>query len=622
VKVSISLDTRIFPPAEIKKIEMIENRELLNFITHYVSITYPSSVFVVTDSPEDYEFIKQNSLRAGEEKPLNSKDHTYHFDNYLDQARDKENTKVLTVGGRKLPFVNTMEREEGLREMEVLMKGTMKGRTMLIGFFSLGPIDSPLSLKAVQITDSFYVMHSEMMLYRTAYNYFASNPDIEFLKFVHSQGEVDERKTSKNIKDRRIYFDLEGNSSLSVNTQYAGNTIGLKKLAFRITINKSMKEGWLAEHMFLMGVNGPRGRVTYFTGAFPSACGKTSTCMVPSEKLVGDDLVFIKENGGIPRTINLESGVFGIIDGINEKDDSTIWNVLHGDTEVIFSNVLVKDGMPYWNDMGIPIPDSGENHSGKWRKGNRDEDGKEIPPSHKNARFTVRLSSFPGLDMEALESREGVPVGGIIFGGRDSDTWPPVCESLNWNHGIINKGASIESETTAASIGKMGVRAFNAMSIMEFLSVDLGEYLENYLNFGRKLTKKPLIFGVNYFLKENGAFLNDKIDKSVWLKWMELRVHREADAVPTPIGFLPVYEDLRKLFRSVLNKEYGKEEYDREFSIRAARLIEKNERIRRIYSEIKTTPKQVFEEIDGETSRLREAQKKFGDNISPIKFLM
>ena len=621
MKNSVLENTEVFPISELNKIELIDNKELQEFITHYVDLMKPSSVYFVTDSKEDYELIRKKSLDNGEERQLKSSNHTYHFDNYYDQARDKENTKVLTVGGEKLPFINTAERDSGISEIENLMKGIMKGRTMLVGFFSLGPKDSPLSGKAVQITDSYYVMHSEMMLYRTDYEYFVKHPGTDFLKFVHSQGEVDSRKTTKNIKSRRVFFDLEGERSLSINTQYAGNTVGLKKLAFRITISKALREGWLAEHMFLMGVNGKENRVTYLTGAFPSACGKTSTCMVPSERIVGDDLVFIRIKEGNARAINIESGVFGIIDGVNREDDRTIWEVLHSNDEVIFSNVLVNDGSPYWNGMGVAIPDNGENHSGSWKKGNKDSESKEIPASHKNARFTVKLSSFKGLDKEALESKEGVPVEGMIFGGRDSDTWPPVCEALSWDHGVVNKGASIESESTAASIGKVGVRTFNAMSIMEFLSVDLGKYLQNYIEFGSRLVKKPLIFAVNYFLKEKDTFLNDKVDKAVWLKWMEKRVHGEVEALSTPIGFVPKYEDLKPLFQSILNKNYTKEQYENQFKIRVAKLIEKDTRIREVYSGIKTTPPQVFKELDDEITRLNKAKRQYGEELSPFKLI-
>ena len=605
---------------ETKKLSEIENDHLFEFLWKYIEILNPKNIFIVTDDAKDKEFIKNKALEDKEERNLKKPKQTYHFDNYYDQARDKENTKILVPGNEKLPFINTMNREEGLKEIHEKMKDMMKDRTMYIGFFSLGPLDSPFSELAVQLTDSSYVMHSEIILYRTAFSKFKKNKNVNFLKFVHAQGELDERKTSKNLANRRIYFDLETNTGYAINTQYAGNSVGLKKPAFRITISKALKEGWLSEHMFLMGVNGPNGRVTYLTGAFPSMCGKTSTVMLPGERLVGDDLVFIKEVNGEAKSINIENGVFGIIDGINQKDDPIIWNVLHGDNEVIYSNVLVSDGQPYWNGMGIPIPEKGENHSGEWWKGKKDAEGKEIPPSHKNARFTVYLSSFPNLDKEALEAKEGVSVGGMIFGGRDSDTWPPVVEAFDWNHGVY-KGASIESETTAASLGKEGVRTFNAMSIMEFLSVDLGKYLKNYIEFGKKLNKKPKIFAVNYFLRDkDGKYLNEKNDKAVWIKWMELRIHGDVSAVRTPIGYIPKYEDLVPLFKKLFNKEYTKEDYEKQFMIRIPELLNKNERIRKIYIEIKTTPKEIFEELDKEKNELEKIRKEYGDYISPFKF--
>ncbi len=605
---------------QVKKIEDINNEELWKFIEIYIGILNPKKIFVVSDNNEDVEQVRKMALEENEERKLAKPFHTYHFDNYYDQARDKENTKILMRENLKLPFLNVMQRDEGIQEIHGLMKDQMKDRTMFIGFFSLGPKSSKFSELAVQITDSAYVMHSELMLYRNAYDIFKKKENLKFLKFVHSQGELDERKTSKNIKNRRIYFDLENETGYAINTQYAGNSVGLKKPGFRITINKAVEEGWLSEHMFLMGVNGPNGRITYFTGAFPSMCGKTSTCMVPGERLIGDDLVFIKVMDGIPRAINIENGVFGIIEGINQKDDPIIWDVLHSDSEIIFSNVLVSEGKPYWNGMDEPIPDSGENHSGEWWKGKKDAEGKEIPPSHKNARFTVRLKNFPNLDLDALENSNGVSVGGIIYGGRDSDTWPPLCEAFSWNYGVL-KGASIESESTAATIGKEGVRTFNAMSIMEFLSVDLGKYLQNYIQFQKKLKKVPKIFAVNYFLRgKDGNFLNDKTDKVAWLKWMERRANDELDAVETPIGFIPRYEDLVPIFKDVLKKDYKREDYESQFTIRIPELLAKNERIRKIYEGINTTPEEILTELDMERKRLMDAKSKYGDYISPFKF--
>jgi len=604
---------------QFEKIKALGNPELNEFLAEWIEWLGPDRVFVCTDSPEDEGYVRWKALYYGEEKMLETPNHTVHYDNYYDQARDKEHTAILTPGGKPLPYIRTKDRDEGLKEIRELMHGIMRGKELFVCFFTLGPKNSIFSIPAVQLTDSAYVAHSEFILYRKGYEEFKRlGRSAKFFRFVHSEGELDERNTSKNLDKRRVYIDLEEETVYSVNTQYGGNTIGLKKPAFRLTINRAVREGWLSEHMFLMRVNGPNGRKTYFTGAYPSMCGKTSTAMISWENIVGDDLSFILPVNGVARGANVEKGVFGIIQGVNPKDDPIIWGVLHSPVEIIFSNVLVKDGKPYWNEMGVEIPSEGENHSGKWWRGKKDAEGNEIPPSHKNARFTVSLEHFPNVDLEALHNPCGVEVGGMIFGGRDRDTWPPVREAFDWKHGVVTMGASLESETTAATLGKEGVRAFNPMAILDFMSVHLKDYIGNYLRFGEKLRKAPKIFAVNYFLRdENGEWLNHKLDKGVWLKWMELRVHGDVDAIETPIGYIPKYKDLAELFREVLNKDYSREAYEKQFTIRVPELLAKIERIEKIYREI-SAPEELFKVLEEERKRLLEARKKYGDYISPF----
>ncbi|ASJ06700.1 phosphoenolpyruvate carboxykinase (GTP) [Thermococcus pacificus] len=611
---------KLLDKEQFEKIKAIDNPELHAFLAEWIEWLEPDKVFVCTDSEEDEQYVRWKALYYCEEKMLETPNHTVHYDNYYDQARDKANTAILLSGGKKLPYINTKDRDEGLKEIRELMRGVMKGKELFICFFVLGPKNSIFTIPAVQLTDSAYVAHSEFILYRKGYEEFKRlGRSARFFRFVHSTGELDERKTSKNLDKRRIYIDLEDETVYSVNTQYGGNTIGLKKLAFRLTIKRAVEEGWLSEHMFLMRVNGPHGRKTYFTGAYPSMCGKTSTAMISWENIVGDDLSFILPVNGVARGANVEKGVFGIIQGVNPEDDPIIWQVLHSPVEIIFSNVLVKDGKPYWNDMGVEIPDEGENHSGKWWRGKKDAEGNEIPPSHKNARFTVSLEHFPNADLEALENPCGVEVGGMIFGGRDADTWPPVREAFDWEHGVITMGASLESETTAATLGKEGVRAFNPMAILDFMSVHLGDYLRNYLEFGRKLRKSPKIFAVNYFLRdEKGNWLNHKLDKAVWLKWMELRVHGDVEAIETPIGYIPKYEDLRRLFDEVLNKEYTRDAYEKQFTIRVPELLAKIDRIEEIYRKLDNVPEELFRVLEEERKRLLEAREKYGDYISPF----
>ncbi len=249
------------------------------------------------------------------------------------------------------------------------------------------------------------------MLYRPAYEIFRRG-NVDCFKYVHSAGEL-KKNVSKNVHDRRVYVDLLKNTVYSVNTQYAGNTVGLKKLALRLAIKKGTGEGWLDEHMFIMGVHGRGERKSYFLGAFPSFCGKTSTCMVKRETVVGDDIAYLRKREGSVYAVNVERGIFGIIRGVNEKNDPLIWDALTGEGEVIFSNVLVEDGLPRWSGDGKKEPDRGINFSGNWFKGKFDESGEEISFSHPNARYTVKLESLKNCD-ESLEKKEGVEVKGII----------------------------------------------------------------------------------------------------------------------------------------------------------------------------------------------------------------
>ena len=605
----------------LNKLMAIKNSYLHKFIAKYIDLCNPDSVFVSDGSERDQRYIREAAIKNGEEIPLAIEGHTVHFDGYYDQARDRENTKILVPKGVYLgENIRTMDREEGLREIHEIMKDIMKGHECYICFYTLGPENSVFTIPCLQITDSSYVAHSENILYRQGYKEFIRRGETsDFFKFVHSEGELDERKTSKNIEKRRIYIDLEGDTVYSANTQYGGNTIGLKKLAMRLAINHAAKEGWLTEHMLIMGIHGPNGRVTYFTGAFPSMCGKTSTAMLEGETIVGDDIAYLRNIDGEVRAVNVEKGVFGIIKGINKKDDPIQWKVLHSPNEIIFSNVLVDEkGKVYWSGMGEDIPDRGYNHSGEWWRGKRDKEGKEIPPSHPNARFTVSLEAFENLDPR-WDDPKGVEIGAIVYGGRDSDTWVPVQEAFDWDHGIVAKGASLESERTAAVLGKEGVREFNPMSNLDFLSIPIGRYIEINLEFGKKLRRKPKIFAVNYFIrdKETGEYLTDKVDKKVWYKWMELRVHDDIEAIWSPTGYIPKYEDLKSLFDKVLSKDYPESLYIKQFTIRIPENLSKIKRIRNIYSKIKNTPKELFKILDEEEKRLKEVRERFGDYVSP-----
>jgi phosphoenolpyruvate carboxykinase (GTP) len=601
-------------PGELAKLHKIDNEKLLRFVADSVDLCEPEEVFICTDADEDIDRIRKLALEQGEELALETEGHTIHFDGYHDQARDKERTAYLVPKGSHLgDRLRTVEKEKGVAEIRNILRGIMRNKLMIVRFLCLGPTDSDFSVVCVQITDSAYVAHSESVLYRPGYEQFRKmGSSSEIFRFLHSAGELgSEHNVSRNIDERRVYIDLEDEIVYSTNTQYAGNTIGLKKPALRLAIRKADREGWLAEHMFLMGVHGPEERVTYFSGAFPSGCGKTCTSMVAGHTVVGDDLAYLRAIDGEARAVNVESGIFGIIENVNERDDPVIWDALHQPGEVIFTNQLMANGRTYWLGMDIPTPDTGINHSGEWYEGKIDADGKEIPLANKNARYTIRLEDLANVD-PALHDPEGVALGGVIYGGRDSDAWVPVCESFDWAHGILTMGASLESKTTAATLGKSGERKFNLMSILDFLSIPLGRYIQNNLSLADELERTPKIFGVNYFLEdERGGFLNAKLDKAVWLRWMEHRVHGEVGAIETPVGLIPTFEDLEKLFPEVLGKTYAQGDYEKQFAIRVEHLLEKLDRVEAIYrNDVPDVPDLLFRVFGEQRERLRQASEK------------
>lgn len=606
-----------------KKLVKIKNTKLHEFVAEYVELCNPDRVFVCTDAEEDIHYIRKQAIEAGEEQELAIAGHTIHFDGYYDQARDKKHTKFLLPRGMDLgPNINAMDKEEGLEEIRGILRDIMKGHVLYVRFFCLGPLDSEFSIPAVQLTDSSYVAHSEDLLYRKGYEVFRKGGESDrFFRFVHSEGEL-ENAVSVSIEKRRIYIDIEGNIVYSTNTQYGGNTIGLKKLAMRLAIKLASKEGWLTEHMFVMGVHGPNSRVTYFTGAFPSLCGKTSTSMLEGETIIGDDIAYLRKREGKIYAANVERGIFGIIQDVNSKDEPMIYETLESPGEIIFSNVLAtEDGSVYWIGKDGDVPNKGFNHSGEWFPGKKDAQGNDIPSSHKNARFTFNIGLLKNMD-PGIDDPAGVPLGGIIYGGRNSYTWVPVEESFDWAHGIITKGASLESETTAATLGQEGQRKFNLMSNLDFLSIAIGRYIQNNLDFGANLDEPPLIFSVNYFLRdrETGDFLNEKGDKRVWLKWMELRSHKQADAIRTPTGLIPRYEDLERLFREVLSKDYRREDYIKQFTLRVPEHLAKTDRIIGIYKErVPDTPQVLFQLLEEQRERLERARERYGDYIPPEK---
>ena len=625
------LETEVLSKECLDKINALNNEHISRIVSEFIELCKPFKVKVITDSAEDIEYVRNKCIEIGEESKLKMDGHTIHYDGFFtmsnhDQARDKQNTRVLVPKGEYAsPWINTIDREEGLKEVLEIMDGCMEGHECLVRFFCLGPKNSKFSILSLQLTDSFYVAHSEDILYRAGYEEFKKlKGSDDFFYFIHSSGELTgDPPITKNLKKRRIYVDLKENRVLSVNNQYAGNSLGLKKLALRLAIHKAHNEDWLTEHYFILCVH-PKGkeRVSYFSGAYPSGCGKTSTAMLPGQTIIGDDIAYLRKwTDGYAHVVNIEQGVFGIIKDVNPKDDPIIWDTITTPKELIFSNVLIKDGTPCWIGDGRQIPKNGFNFSRDWIKGKTDENGVEIPHAHPNARYTVRIEELNNAD-ENLHNPDGVPLHGILYGGRDSDTQVPILESLNWEHGVF-WGAIIESETTAQTLGKEGVRKSSPMANLDFIVVPLGKYLKNHQKFGNSLKYCPKVFSTNYFLKgKDGNYLNGMLDKLCWVIWAEGRTHGDYSAIKTPIGFIPVHDDLKMIFKEYLDKDYSEKEYVEQFSLRTAHLIEKLNRIEEIYKTESNVPDFFWNILYDLRDKLRNLKIKHGkEEISPLDFL-
>ncbi|MDD4573486.1 MAG: phosphoenolpyruvate carboxykinase (GTP) [Sphaerochaeta sp.] len=611
--------------ASYAKLMKLENEKVNDFIGTFAKHCNPASIYICDDSKADEEYIKAKALEIGEEFPLAKKGQTIHWDGYGDQARDKVNTRYMVYKENleNMKSLNSVEYEKGYAEIMGIAENIMEGKDTVVKFFCEGPAHSEFTIPCVQFTDSWYVAHSEAILYRPGYEHFLKmQKKDDFFSFIHSAGELDERNTSVNIDKRRIYMDTQNNIVYSMNAQYAGNSIGLKKHSMRLAINKSGKEGWLCEHMFLMAaINKEKKRRTYFAGAYPSACGKTSTAMIPGEEIVGDDIVYFRNINGEFRGVNVEQGIFGIIKDVNAEDDPVIFNNLMIEQEIIYSNVLRgPDNNPYWLGSGLDTPKKGDNHSGQdWYEGKKDANGNEIPVAHGNARYTMRLDYLENFDKKGFDAKEGVVVEGILYGGRDSDTSVPVEESATWEDGILIKACTLESETTSATLGKEGVRNPSPMANMDFVSYPLGEYTKNNIDFVKGMKQIPKVFSTNYFLRdENGKFCNDKLAKKVWLHWAEGRIHNEYDAFDTPNGKIPLFKDLKVLFKKHLDYDYTEAEYTYQFTFRCTKWIEKLERSKVYFKKMDAhAPAFIFEKWDKQIAKIEQAKAKFGDEIKP-----
>ena len=610
-----------------KKLSVITNEDALVKIANAIEMCQPDDVFVDTGSDADVQWIREYSLKKGEEKTLAKDGHTIHFDLPQDQARLVNQTFYIVNESEKTSaLAKRLERAEALDYIKQYMPGIMKGMTMMIGFFGRGPAGAAATIPAIEISSSGYVLHSAELLYRNIYADFDQECERKGIFFtnVHSEGP----NRPEDVPNARILMDRSWQTTFSTFCTYAGNTLLMKKGNHRFAVDyatyyRSGKE--LSEHMFITGMTGPKGRKTFFAGAAPSGCGKTTTAMVGSD-FVGDDLaqLWIAEDGTV-RAVNPEKGIFGIVADVNREGDPYLMDCLRGDgTEVIWSNVLIDDGgVPHWEGNGEEHPEKGTNFQGEWFEGKKDANGNYVPISHKNARCTLLCAAIKNHNTEANADPAGVPVKVITYSGRDADTMPPVWVAKTPDAGVAI-GASLVSAATATEVGATGVRR-QPWANAPFIPGALADYMNSQFEFfnSEKLSDegRPIISGLNYFLthKSRGGpgrgLLGEKRDVKVWLGWLELFAHGDVEAIDTPVGYIPKYEDLKRLFAGI-DKEYPKSLYDMQFALYVDKVVDRIELQSEAYGQEENLPQQLFRVYEERKAELLALKAKYGAVIS------
>jgi phosphoenolpyruvate carboxykinase (GTP) len=609
----------------VAKLSKITNEEALLKIANAISMTDPDAVFVNTGSQADVQRVRIMSMAKGEEHPVAMKDHTLHFDLALEQARIIDRTFYIVNEGEEVSVLaKKILRDEAHEYVKTHMTGIARGMTLLVGFFSRGPIGAQAAIPALEITTSTYVMHSANILYRHVYDQFDEEVQRAGLLFtnVHSEGP----NRPEDLPNARVFMDRSWLTTFSMFCTYAGNTLLLKKGNHRFAVDLATyyrREQELSEHMFITGLTGPGGRKTFCAGAAPSGCGKTTTAMVGTD-FIGDDLaqLWIAADGTL-RAINPECGIFGIVQDVNREGDPYLMKALREEgAEVIWTNVLINEhGVPYWVGNGEELPKRGVNFQGEWWEGKVDENGKPIPLSHPNSRCTVASTFIRNYNEAAAEDPRGVQVKVITYSGRDSDTMPPVCVAKNPDHGVVI-GASVLSAATATEVGAKGVRR-QPWANEPFIPGPLSDYMDAQFAFfnSDKLKSKPVMVGLNYFLThearggEGDGLLGEKRDVKVWLGWLELRAHGDVEAIETPIGFIPKYKDLKELFTKI-GKEYPKELYDKQFAFYVDNILARIDLQEEAYRKEKNIPAKLFEVYDGQREGLEALKAKYGPIVS------
>ncbi len=520
---------------------------LEKWVEESASLTKPSKIVWCDGTEAENERLTDEMLRDGTYTSLNQKTfpHSYlHRSNPNDVARTENLTFICTRRKEDAgPTNNWMAPADAKAKLRPLFDGAMKGRTMYVVPYIMGPAKSPYSRIGVEITDSAYVVASMRIMSRmgkVALDRLGNSED--FVPGLHSLADLNpDRRFIVHFPEEKLIW--------SVGSGYGGNALlGKKCFALRIASWMAREQGWMAEHMLILGLEDPSGKVTYMAGAFPSACGKTNLAMMVSALenqgyrvwTVGDDIAWMHvASDGTLRAINPEAGFFGVAPGTNSKTNPNVMTAAHSNT--IYTNVAMTGSRePWWEgiDGTNATPDGIIDWKGQpWTPANG-------PAAHPNARYTVPASQSPSLDKH-WQDPEGVPISAFIFGGRRAHLAPLVYESRDWQHGVF-VGATMASETTAAATGKVGVTRRDPMAMLPFCGYNMADYFAHWLEMGPKLKKPPKIFHVNWFRRDaDGKFLWPGYGENVRvLKWMLDRIEGRAGATETPIGCVPTPSSL------------------------------------------------------------------------------